>query len=135
MGEMHADLVRPPGFEFEFDEGERLEPDGAVMVAVTLSDAADRDAWFAEIIVSDDLFFAVAFGAAGVGADWLVDDLGIGFDSALHECQVSFVGGAVLKLGGDLPVSHFVLGEDDAACGVAIEPVDDTGAGEFIADA
>lgn len=135
VGEMDANLVGASGLEFEFNEREVLEADGAVMVAVSLVDTANGDAWFAEVVVADDLLFAVSLGAAWVGADGLVDDLAIGFDAALDEGKVAFVGGAFLKLGGDFPVGLFGLGEDDAPGGVAVEAMDDTGTGELVADA
>lgn len=98
------------------------------------ADAVEGEGVFAEFVVSDDLFLAEALFLGGVWADGEVDGVGEWFDPAVDEGEVAFVDAAVFELVAEFPVGLVLLGEDDAAGGVAVEAMDDAGPGEFFAD-
>lgn len=163
VGEVDADLVGSAGFEFELDEGEgvaredgggfegRLLRSGGVGPSFgggwrgagdgmtrdegeAFADAVEGEGVFAELVVADDLLLAEAFFLGGVGADGEVDGVGERFDPAVDEGEVAFVDAAVFELVAEFPVGLVLFGEDDAAGGVAVEAMNDAGAGEFLAD-
>ena len=60
-------------------------------------------------------------------ADRLLDVITVALGHAVDECQVFFLDAAELELKSQLVMDALVLGDDQEAGRVAIEPVDDSG--------
>src|SRR5690606_5055289 len=119
------DLVGAARLEFELDERVAVE---------ALEHAVDGDGVLAQLVVADDLFLALAALARGAGSDRHVDHVDERLDLAVDDGEVALLDLASFELASELPVGLVALREDDDAAGVPIEPVDDAGAGELLAD-
>ena len=71
---------------------------------VSLADAADGHRGFAEFIVTNDPFFAGAFGFGLVRPKRIINHLMTWFDPAMNQGKVSLVDLAVLELRAEFPV-------------------------------
>lgn len=109
---VHADLVGASGFEFQLNEA---------VPGVLLADPVERDGCLAGGVVADRLGLA----DRGVLADGVVDHAADRVGVPVHDGQVRLERGAGLELAGDGPVPLVVLGHDQHAGGVLVEPVDD----------
>ena len=113
VGQVDADLVGPARLRLAAHQGEAPEPldhlvEGHRLLAAVLG-AADRH--------------LLAVGR--VEADRPLDVVAVALGDARHQRQVFLVDRPLLELGGELAVGQVVLGDEQQARGVAVEPVDD----------
>ena len=113
--QMHADLVGSSGFGSAFDErkisaGEKNAPEGF--------GGAGAGA----------LAHAHALAVDGMAGDGAGDAAGSGAGASAHDGEIRFAGGPVGELPGQVLVGKFIFRHEDAAAGVLVQSVDDTGA-------
>ncbi len=113
VGEVDADLVGPPGPGLAADEGEASEA-------------------FEDFVEGGCLLAAVVEGSDGdllavgrVEAEGLLDVVGVARGGPVDQGEVFLADRPGFELAGELAVGPVVLGDDQEARGVAVEPVDD----------
>ena len=112
-GEVDADLVRAAGFDVDVEEREFIEP---------LPNFPKAEGVAA---VGGDSHLGAVPPVAG---DRAVDGPFVLTRTAVDECDVGLLNGALAELVGEGFVSLFVFGDEDEAGGVFVEPVDDADA-------
>jgi hypothetical protein len=115
VGKMQTDLVRSPSFWPGADQriaGESLDD-------FVLGDSRAS----VDVFAVDCLLFAIRW----MVANRLVDHVAIHTRHAREDGQILLLDVARLKLRGECVVRLIILGHDDDAAGVAVEPMHDTG--------
>jgi len=115
-GDMDPDLVRASGARLELHECESAEPLGDLVVA-------DRLLGLGNVLVGDDHPHAVG----GMVHDPLLDIVAVTVECSLGDHRVFLEDLPCFKEHGEVAVGVFLLGDEDGAGSVAVEPVDDAG--------
>lgn len=113
--QMHADLVGASGLGAAFNErkvsaGEKNAPEGFGGAG------------------AGTLAYAHALAMDGMAGDGAGDAAGGGSGASAHDGEISFAGGAIGELLGEVLVGEFIFRHEDAAAGVLVQTVDDAGA-------
>ena len=112
--EMHANLVRAARVRPRLDERRRSQP---------FEDAVARVRRAAGIVVAH----GHAFAMRRVTGDGRADFAGVAREFAAHNRMVNFGDSPPGELRGERQVGFIVFGDDEAAAGFLVEPVDDAG--------
>ncbi len=115
VGEVDAELVRATGFGHQFQQGVAGGTDFE-----TFFDVVDRLGRLADIGAD-----GIAFAEFLVDAEGGVDEVGIEFHESMHDGEVGFFNRSPFELPGESPVRFIGFGDEDEACCVTVEPVDD----------